>query len=81
VSVVLDNISTRQIVDKTVVFYPIVVTNTNIAFTNEELSLLNNGLKYNLHFKHKQWIQTIALEAENAITMLPTYVTNPHDTR
>jgi hypothetical protein len=58
-------------------FYPRVVNNTNITFTNEELSLLNQGPKYNLHFKHKQWIQTLALEAQNAITMLPTHEQEP----
>jgi hypothetical protein len=30
-------------------------------------------LKYNLHFKQNNWLQTLALEAENAITYLPTH--------
>jgi hypothetical protein len=35
----------------TVVFYPGVVNKTNITFTDEELTLLNKGLKYNLNYK------------------------------
>jgi hypothetical protein len=53
------------------------VNNTNLTFTEEEISLLNNGQKYNLHYKHTHWIQTLALEAENAITMLPTHEQEP----
>lgn len=30
--------------------YPRVVKNMHFSFTPEELSLLNKGLKYNLHF-------------------------------
>jgi hypothetical protein len=51
-------------------FYPRVVNNTNIAFSSNELSLLNKVLKYNLHYKHKNWLHTLALEAETAITHL-----------
>jgi hypothetical protein len=43
---------------------------TNIQFTNEEIQLLSKGLKYNLHHKHKKWIETLALEAETAISQL-----------
>jgi uncharacterized membrane protein YgaE (UPF0421/DUF939 family) len=43
-------------------------------FTNEEMTLLNKGLKYNLHHKHKRWIQTLALEADTAINLL-----DPHE--
>jgi hypothetical protein len=28
-------------------------------------------MKYNLHYKRKQWITTLALEAETAISQLP----------
>jgi hypothetical protein len=35
------------------------------------MQLLNNGLKYNLHHKQKRWIQTLALEADIAINLLP----------
>jgi hypothetical protein len=44
-----------------------VVNNTNVYFTNEEIHLLSKGLKYNLHHKHKMWIETLALEAKRAI--------------
>jgi predicted glycosyltransferase involved in capsule biosynthesis len=43
---------------------------TNIQFTHDEIQLLNKGLKYNLHYKNKKWIETLALEAETAITNL-----------
>jgi hypothetical protein len=52
-------------------FYPRVINKRDITFTNDELSLLNKGLKNNLSFKHKNWIKTLALEAETAITQLP----------
>jgi hypothetical protein len=32
---------------------------------------LNKGLKYDLHHKHKKWIQTLAIEADTAICQLP----------
>jgi hypothetical protein len=54
-------------------FYPRVTNNTNIKFNSDELNLLNIGLKYNLLYKHKNWIKTLALEAETAITQLPTH--------
>jgi hypothetical protein len=40
-------------------------------FTPKEETLLQKGLKYNLHHKPKNWLCTLALEAENAITLLP----------
>jgi hypothetical protein len=43
---------------------------TNIQFTREETQLLSKGLKYNLHHKHKKWIETLAHEAEIAISNL-----------
>ena len=52
-------------------FYPRVINNTAIKFTGDELSLLNKGLKYNLNYKNKNWIKTLALETETAITQLP----------
>jgi hypothetical protein len=54
-------------------FYPRVINNTNIALTPEELTLLNKGLKYNLSFKKKNWIEQLALEAETAVSLLPTH--------
>jgi len=55
-----------------VTFYPRVVNNTNIPFTRSKTTLLQKGLKYNLHAKSKNWIQNLALEAETAISLLPT---------
>jgi len=54
----------------TVKFYPSVVNNTNIPFTRSETTLLQKGLKYNVHAKWKKWIQNLALEAETAISLL-----------
>jgi hypothetical protein len=42
-----------------------------MTFTSDELSLLNKGLKYNLGYKHRDLIATLALEAETAISQLP----------
>jgi hypothetical protein len=58
-------------------FYPRVINNTNINFTDEENALLQKGLKNNLHAKPKQWIQKLAMEAETAITLLPPPDQNP----
>ena len=44
---------------------------TNIKFSDEELTLLNKGLKYNLNYKCKNWITTLALEAETVVNQLP----------
>jgi DNA-binding ferritin-like protein (Dps family) len=52
-------------------FYPRVVNNTTITFSDNEMSLLQKGPKYNLHAKGHSWIQNLALEAETAITKLP----------
>ena len=52
-------------------FYPRVVNKSNIIFTNEEITLLNKGLKYNLHLKKEKWLTNLALEAEMAINFLP----------
>jgi hypothetical protein len=52
-------------------FYPRVINSTNITFTNDEMSLLNKGPKYNLGHKNKGWITTLALEAQTAISQLP----------
>ena len=44
-------------------FYPRVVNKTNIHFSDDELGLLNKGLKYNLSKKREHWISNLALEA------------------
>jgi hypothetical protein len=49
-----------------------VINNTDISFTQCEMSLLQKGLKYNLHTKRENWIQNLTLEAETAIQKLPT---------
>jgi len=59
--------------DYQVHFYPRVINKTDITFTKDELSHLKKGLKYNLNFKHKNWIKTLAPEAETAITQLPIF--------
>jgi hypothetical protein len=33
------------------------------------MTLLNKGLKYNVSHKRKHWLNNVALEAENAITL------------
>jgi hypothetical protein len=52
-------------------FYHRVVNKTDVIFSNEEIELLNKGVKYNLSKKPNQWIRNLALEAEAAITLLP----------
>jgi hypothetical protein len=34
------------------------------------MQLLNKGLEYNLHYKHKNWIKTLATEADTTINQL-----------
>jgi len=58
--------------DYSTVFYPRIVNKTDIVMTNEELGLLNKGLKYNLGHKHKYRFRNLACEAESAIALLPT---------
>jgi hemerythrin len=53
-------------------FYPRVVNETAIKFSDEEITLLNKGLKYNLSHKRKHWLNNLASEVENAIMLLPT---------
>jgi hypothetical protein len=48
-------------------FYPRVVNKTDIAFSGQEVSPPQKSLRYNLHTKPKNWIQTLALEAETPI--------------
>jgi hypothetical protein len=48
------------------------VENLTVTFTNDETHLLSNGLKYNLHHKHSNWIKTLAIEADTAISQLNT---------
>jgi len=64
--------SQKQKIDSDTNLYPRVVNKTNIAFSNDELCLLNKGLKHNLDYKHRKWITILAFEAYTAITLLPT---------
>jgi hypothetical protein len=43
---------------------------SDVTFTGDEIQLLNKGLKYNLHHKKRNWIETLAIEAETAITQI-----------
>ena len=52
-------------------FFQRVTNLTSITFAQEEISLLNKGLKYNLGHQHKNWVKDLGLEAECAITLLP----------
>jgi hypothetical protein len=54
-------------------FYGRVVNKTKIFFTHDKLTLLNEVSKYNLSLKRKHWLSNIALGAEAAITLLPSY--------
>jgi hypothetical protein len=54
-----------------------VINLTNISFNDDENKLLQKGLKYNLHPSPKQWIKTLAIEAETALTLLPQVDRSP----
>ena len=53
-------------------FFPRVVNKTNILFSKNELNLLEKGPKYNIHSHKRNWLTTLALEAETSITHLPS---------
>ena len=61
----------KETTENNTTFHPRVANKSNIPLTEEELGLLNKGLKYNLDHKHRHWINNLALEAENAVTLLP----------
>jgi hypothetical protein len=54
-------------------FYPRVLNNTNIEFSDEEVVLLNKGLKNNLLCNKKYWLSNLALESEAAVMTLPVH--------
>jgi hypothetical protein len=58
-------------------FYPRVTNNTDIQFTPNEESIMQKGLKYNINQKPKNWINTLAIEAETALTLLPPQHQDP----
>jgi hypothetical protein len=47
------------------------INKMTLTQTDEEMSLLKKGPKYNLSYKRKHWISNLALEAANAIMLLP----------
>jgi hypothetical protein len=47
--------------------YPRVVNNSTVKFTTPEITILEKGLKYNLHWKPKNLMEKVALETETAI--------------
>jgi hypothetical protein len=53
-------------------FYPRVINNTNIQLTDEEMTLLEKGPKYNMHTRKRNWIKNLAFETETTISMLPS---------
>jgi hypothetical protein len=52
-------------------FYVCTENLTDVAFTDSEIQLLNKDLKCNLHHKPKNWIQTLAIEADTTSNLLP----------
>ena len=54
--------------DKSVTFSPRVINKTDVDFSNEELFLLNIGMKYSVHTKKKDLVTNPALEAETALS-------------
>jgi hypothetical protein len=50
--------------------YPRVINTTDIHITQNEIQLLRKGLKYNLQYKQKNWLETLPLEAETAISKI-----------
>ena len=54
------------------VFYHRVIRKTNVTITNEQLLPINKSSQYVLQYRPKEWIKSLALEAETAITFLPT---------
>jgi hypothetical protein len=63
-----NNIGNKQQHNHT--FYQRVYNLSNTTFTNDEIALLSKGLKYNLHYKPKQWLKTLAIEADTAINLI-----------
>jgi hypothetical protein len=46
------------------IFYKRSENLTNVTFTKAEMRLLNQGLKYKLHYKHKDWLKTRSIETQ-----------------
>jgi hypothetical protein len=52
------------------IFYPKLTNRTNIQLTHNETQLLNKGPGYNLQYTSRKWIETLAIEAETAISII-----------
>jgi hypothetical protein len=52
-------------------FFKVTVDLTDTTFTEDDLHLLDKGLKYNLHKNPKIWTITLAIEADTAVRALP----------
>jgi hypothetical protein len=51
-------------------FYTRVQNTTEVTFTQQETELWSKGLQYDPHFKHKNWIGSLALVAETAVSRM-----------
>jgi hypothetical protein len=60
---------TQQMDQKQYQFYPKTHNQSDVQFTEDEIQLLCKGPKYNLHYKPKHWLKTLALEAETTISL------------
>jgi hypothetical protein len=54
-------------------FYHRVINEPKIEFSNEEMTMLNKGTKFNLSHKKTHWLRNLAFEAKNAIMLFPTH--------
>lgn len=45
-------------------------TEQTLTFPEAEMKVLGKGLKYNLHYRHKDWIKLLAIEADTAISKM-----------
>jgi hypothetical protein len=68
----LNKLAQTQIHTVAHTFFPRVINKTSNLFTNNELKLLEKGPKYNIHNHKENWVTTLALEAETAMTHVPS---------
>jgi hypothetical protein len=70
----LKKLSEKQITTRAsneiIKYFPRVINEMDFVFYNEEYIVLSKGLKYNLHFKKKDWTKNFALEAEYAMNFV-----------
>ena len=48
--------------DSPVTVYPTVINKTDTDFSNEQLSMLNKGMQYNLHEKKEYWLTNFTVQ-------------------